>query len=113
MRAYYNSLCLNCGGRISDERLKELGLCENCIPVIPRRRKNIVKILAEHNKLQNYKKIYELESTYNEFSDFFKKAIGQRMWSLQQVWSIYRQIKLQNHLYHNGQLYLKELQLYF
>ena len=86
MRAYYNSLCLNCNGRISDERLLKLGLCENCVPSIPQKRKEIFKVLTKENKLWNYKGLLELEKSYEEFSKFFKRAIGQRMWSLQQVW---------------------------
>jgi len=86
MRAYYNFLCLNCSGRISDERLLKIGICENCLTKVPKQKSKIFQILARENKLLGLKKIMRIENEYKEFYDFFKKAIGQRLWSLQQVW---------------------------
>ena len=89
MRALYNGLCLNCNGTISDDRLLQIGICEKCLEKTERIKgwKQILKNLKENGKLYFAEEIFTFLEKLKEFSAFFKKAVGQRMWSLQETWA--------------------------
>jgi reverse gyrase len=87
MKAIYNGLCLNCNGEISDERLFQSGICENCINVNVKERKEILEILRKNGKLLSIEKIFNFYENFENFSLFFKKALKQRMLSLQEMWA--------------------------
>ena len=89
MRGIYKKLCLNCGGSISDERLLQLGICESCLEDIRKFRNltQVLKELGERGKLKFAGPILNFQERLKDFSNFFKKLIGHRMWSLQETWA--------------------------
>ena len=88
MRGIYHGLCINCKGAISDERLLKFGVCESCLKKIEMKSwKQVLKSLKEEGKLFFAEEIFNFHKKFSEFSKFFKKAVGQRMWSLQEVWA--------------------------
>ncbi len=95
--AIFSGLCPNCGGDIDSQRL-QLGIpCEKCLPDLNieeltsksriERIEYIVQLLKKRNLLKGYGEIYRLEKLYNEFEEFFKFLIGNRMWSAQRSWA--------------------------
>ncbi|RLG64090.1 reverse gyrase [archaeon] len=95
--AIFSGLCPNCGGDIDSQRL-QLGIpCEKCLPnlnIEELKSKNrierieyIARLLEKRNLLKNYSEIYRLEKLYNEFEEFFKFLIGNKMWSAQRSWA--------------------------
>ena len=89
MKALYNGLCLNCNGIISDERLQKIGICKKCLEKTEgiKSWKQILKNLKENGKLYFAEEIFDFLEKLREFSLFFKKAVGHRMWSLQETWA--------------------------
>ena len=89
MRGIYYGLCLNCRGPISDERLLQMGICKKCLEKTEGLKgwKQILKRLEENGKLYFAGEILEFHEKLKDFSSFFKKAIGQRMWALQETWA--------------------------
>jgi reverse gyrase len=88
MRGIYRGLCINCKGTISDERLLKFGVCENCLEKIKMKSwKKVLQSLKEKGKLFFAEDIFTFHKNFDEFSKFFKKVFGQRMWSLQEVWA--------------------------
>lgn len=89
MRGIYKNLCLNCEGSISDERLLQLGICENCLEDIRKFRNltQVLKELREKGKLKFAGPILNFQERLKDFSNFFKKLLGHRMWSLQETWA--------------------------
>jgi reverse gyrase len=95
MRALYQGLCLNCEGTVSDERLLQIGVCENCVEKAESLSwEQLLKVLREKGKLYFAEEIFLFHQRLREFSQFFKKAVGHRMWSLQETWA--RRILLGN-----------------
>lgn len=89
MRGIYHGLCVNCKGAISDERLLQVGVCENCLESVEDLKswKHVQKALEERGRLYFAGEIFDFYKKFSEFSKFFKRAVGQRMWSLQAVWA--------------------------
>jgi reverse gyrase len=88
MRGIYHGLCINCKGAISDERLLKFGVCEKCLEKNGIKSwKKVLQSLKDRGKLFFAEEIFTFHKKFDEFSKFFKKAIGQRMWSLQEVWA--------------------------
>jgi reverse gyrase len=89
MRAIYRSLCLNCEGAISDDRLLGMGVCERCLEGAepPRGWGQLLKALRERGKLRLAEEVSAFHERLEEFSRFFRRAVGQRMWSLQEAWA--------------------------
>ena len=96
MRGIYYGLCVNCEGSISDERLLHLGVCEKCVGKAEAVKSwgQLLKILREKGKLYFAEEVFAFHQKLGEFSLFFRKAVGQRMWSLQETWA--RRILLNN-----------------
>jgi len=86
MKAFYNSLCINCKGSISDSRLKTSGLCDNCLEEDIKRRDLIVKRLTKRGNMKEYGILWDFWRKCEEFSEFFEKIIGNKMWTLQEFW---------------------------
>ena len=89
MRGIYYGLCLNCKGPISDERLLQVGICRKCLETTEYIKgwRQILKKLEENGKLYFAGEILEFHEKLKDFSSFFKRAVGQRMWSLQETWA--------------------------
>jgi reverse gyrase len=88
MRGIYHGLCINCKGSISDDRLLKFGICENCLEKIEMKTwKQILQSLKDRGKLFFAEELLTFHKKFNEFSNFFKKVIEQRMWSLQEAWA--------------------------
>jgi reverse gyrase len=49
--------------------------------------KQILQSLKDRGKLFFAEELLTFHKKFNEFSNFFKKVIGQRMWSLQEAWA--------------------------
>ncbi|MBC7324326.1 MAG: reverse gyrase, partial [Moorella sp. (in: Bacteria)] len=88
MRSIYAGLCINCKGSISDDRLLGWGVCDRCLSDVAsiRDSRQLLKALIEKNKLYFAKDMFLFRDSFNDFSNFFRKAVGQRMWSLQESW---------------------------
>ncbi len=87
--AIFLSICPNCGGEITSDRLT-LGLpCDACLPYIPKDNSidSIVSALSASGNLKRFRDIYEIERKAKDFSDFFKSVLGFEPWSLQVAWS--------------------------
>ncbi|MEM4701212.1 MAG: reverse gyrase [Candidatus Bathyarchaeia archaeon] len=89
MRGIYHGLCVNCEGAISDERLLQLGVCERCVEKTETLKNwdQLLKVLKENGRLYFAEEIFAFHRKLKDFSLFFKKAVGQRMWSLQETWA--------------------------
>ncbi|MEM2001479.1 MAG: reverse gyrase [Candidatus Methanomethylicaceae archaeon] len=89
MRVIYHGLCLNCRGAISDERLLKFGICENCLERVDDLRswKHVLKTLERRGNLRFADDIFNFYKAFGDLSKFFRKAVGHRMWSLQEVWA--------------------------
>jgi len=96
MQGIYHGLCVNCEGSISDERLLKLGVCEKCVEEAETLKgwNQLLKVLKEKDRLYFAEEIFSFHQKLREFSLFFRKAVGQRMWSLQETWA--RRILLNN-----------------
>jgi reverse gyrase len=88
VRGIYHGLCINCKNAISDERLLKFGICESCLEKIEIKSwKQVLQSLKDRGKLFFAEELLTFHKKFNEFSKFFKELIGQRMWSLQEVWA--------------------------
>ncbi len=84
----YGRGCPNCGGFISDKRLR-LGVpCTSCLREVPRDRSifRIYELLRLSGKVRNYGKLYEFRKTYEDLVKFFRKCVGNDPWSIQRLW---------------------------
>ena len=92
----YHGLCVNCEGVISNERLLKIGVCEKCLDRVEDVKgwSQILKLLKDMGKLYFAEDIFTFHKRFRDFSLFFRKAVGQRMWSLQETWA--RRILLNN-----------------
>ncbi|MEM3489889.1 MAG: reverse gyrase, partial [Nitrososphaerota archaeon] len=89
MRGIYYGLCVNCKGAVSDKRLLHFGICENCLESVEdvNSWRKALKFLKEKGRLYFATEVFDFHKRFNEFSKFFKRVFGQRMWSLQEVWT--------------------------
>ncbi|MEM2281780.1 MAG: DEAD/DEAH box helicase, partial [Candidatus Bathyarchaeia archaeon] len=89
MRGIYHGLCVNCEGVISDDRLIQIGICENCVERAEALKswEQLLEVLRENGRLYFAEEIFHFHQKLREFSHFFKRAVGQRMWSLQETWA--------------------------
>jgi len=89
LRGIYYGLCVNCKGAISDERLLQFGMCENCLESVEdvKSWKQALKALEERGRLYFAGEVFDFYRKFSQFSMFFKRAVGQRMWSLQETWA--------------------------
>ncbi|OAG27586.1 reverse gyrase [Thermodesulfatator autotrophicus] len=76
--------CPNCGGTISDERLKQGLPCSKCLPVPVEN--DICKVLGEKGQLKRLSLFCEALSELEKFRRHFREAIGFGPSSLQETW---------------------------
>jgi len=97
--AIFKSQCPNCGGDITDLRLKFKIPCEKCIPIDDEKilmeisnlnpnevYNKIMEYLEIYGTTKKYKEILEIEAKTNEVEELFKKVNGSRFWSAQRTW---------------------------
>ncbi|GAB6076715.1 reverse gyrase [Desulfurobacterium crinifex] len=85
--AEFHRMCPNCGGIISDERLK-VGLpCEKCLSeeIEYSNRREICNALE--NRLKQFKEICWLDEFTEDYVKFFKEKTGFTPWTLQVMWA--------------------------
>ena len=100
MKAIFEQLCPNCNGDISDIRLSLGAPCSKCLPISSREIKEIsekldqyqfqieiAKRLEKAGTLKKYKEIAEIAENVIQYEEFFKKAVGSRLWSAQREWA--------------------------
>ncbi len=81
--------CPNCGGDISEERLRSGLPCARCLPLVSVNVSS-VRDLKGHRKLRRgaLDKLFLLEDEVVEFERFFSEATGARgLWSIQRAWA--------------------------
>jgi len=85
----YHGLCVNCEGVISNDRLLKLGVCEKCLDSVDgvRSWSHLLQLLKDRGKLYFAEDLFNFHKKLRDFSIFFKKVVGQRMWSLQETWA--------------------------
>lgn len=84
--AYFRTLCPNCGGRISTDRLEAGLACETCLKeTLPDG--DLCTLLRSANRLNGYRWVCYLQETEQAFADFFRRHWGVDLWSLQRVWA--------------------------
>ncbi|MEM3697887.1 MAG: DEAD/DEAH box helicase, partial [Candidatus Bathyarchaeia archaeon] len=89
MKGIYYGLCVNCRGSISDERLLQFGICEKCLESVENVKswRHVLRVLEENGKLYFAGEVFDFHRKFSDFSMFFKRAVGRRMWSLQETWA--------------------------
>jgi len=85
----YHGLCVNCEGVISNDRLLKLGVCEKCLDRVDgvRSWSHLLKLLKDKGKLYFAEDLFKFHERFRDFSLFFRRVVGQRMWSLQETWA--------------------------
>ena len=66
-----------------------MGICKKCLEEVEglKRWRQILKSLEKNGKLYFAGEILSFHEKLRDFSAFFKRALGQRMWSLQETWA--------------------------
>ena len=66
-----------------------MGICEKCLEDARGVRgwRQVQKKLRERGRLYFAEEILDFHNKLRDFSSFFKRALGQRMWSLQETWA--------------------------
>ena len=85
--AEFHRMCPNCGGIISDERLKKGLPCEKCLPkeINYSEREEICSALGDN--LKRFEELCSLDSFVKDYTRFFKEKTGFTPWSLQIMWA--------------------------
>ena len=84
----YGRACPNCGGFISDTRLKMGVPCTSCLRTLPKDVSidSIYSELKRIGKLDGFRALYSIRKKYEEMVDFFKRCVGNEPWSIQKLW---------------------------
>ncbi len=82
IKAVFESLCPNCGGEISSERLSKGLPCERCLPE-EIERERVCQVLQEGE----FKNFCDLNEKVRSWEEFFKEKVGSSPWSLQKSWA--------------------------
>ena len=84
----YGRACPNCGGFISDTRLKFGVPCTSCLRTLPKDKsaESIYSKLRKARRLKAFRLLYLIKKKYEEMVDFFKKCVGNEPWSIQKLW---------------------------
>ncbi len=86
MKLLLKGLCPNCRGDITDGRLSRGTLCSRCLRRPITDPEKIRLELEEKGLLEEYGLILNLNRGLKEISELFKKAVGSRPSSIQEVW---------------------------
>ncbi|RUM31386.1 MAG: reverse gyrase, partial [Aquifex sp.] len=82
IKAIFETLCPNCGGEISAERLLKGLPCERCLPEEVKREE-----VCEKLEEGEFKEFCGLLFELKEWEEFFKDKLGTSPWSLQKSWA--------------------------
>lgn len=85
----YGAACPNCGGPVSDERLRRGLPCSECLPAVPdgvADLDSVVNVLRKSSRLRGLEPLYLARSEEVDLSKFFKKCVGNEPWSIQSLW---------------------------
>ncbi len=83
-------MCPNCGGPISEERLKAGLPCNKCLPskYLPLLKKQgLRKVLAQLGKTKRLVNVFLLEDELKDFEAFFFKLTKKQFWTIQKAWA--------------------------
>ena len=86
----YLNACPNCGGLISDKRLKSGLPCSSCLPPEDSRNikdlRDLYKALKKRGTLYKLREIYRFYEGFESLRKFFRKCVGNEPWSIQNLW---------------------------
>ncbi|WP_457567780.1 reverse gyrase [Desulfurobacterium sp.] len=87
--AIFRNLCPNCGGSIGSDRLQQGLPCRQCLPDVSASLPldEICSLLKKSGKINNFKKVCDVNAFSFKFASFFKEKTGFRPWSLQLTWT--------------------------
>ncbi|MFN3804416.1 MAG: reverse gyrase [Pyrobaculum sp.] len=85
--AVYLHSCPNCGGPITSTRLAAGLPCEKCLSAPAASLREVVKKLRRGGRLWGLAWVWEYFRRYEEFSYFFRRAVGFDMWGAQRLWA--------------------------
>jgi len=83
-------MCPNCGGPISEERLKAGLPCNKCLPnkYLPLlKEQGLRKTLASLGKTKRLVNVFLLEDELRDFEAFFFKLTKKKFWTIQKAWA--------------------------
>jgi len=100
LRALFERVCPNCGGRISDLRLMLGTPCGKCLPIPDEeliqklsglRKEEVMafclEMLRRFGTLRRYGELVDFHLRVADFEEFFRRAVGSRPWSAQRTWA--------------------------
>lgn len=85
----YGAACPNCGGFISDGRLRRGLPCSDCLPTVPdgvADLDSVANALRRSGRLKELRSLHAARSEEMSLSKFFKKCVGSEPWSIQSLW---------------------------
>ena len=85
--AEFHRICPNCGGIISDERLKKGLPCEKCLPKTTAYTERLQLCNLLGSNLKDFRKLCKLDEFTKAYTNFFKEKTGFSPWSLQITWA--------------------------
>lgn len=88
----YRGLCPNCGGAITEDRLRSGLLCSSCLDLNAEHEglppKEVIRgHLINAGKVGKYLTYLTIEDELEDFSNFFTKVTGKTLWSIQRSWA--------------------------
>ncbi len=87
--ALYRGSCPNCGGLVSDYRLKHGLPCFKCLPKDYEEASigEVIKELKERKRLRGMRINQVVNEFLSEFNELFKSLVGSEPWSIQVLWA--------------------------
>ncbi|MEM0014397.1 MAG: reverse gyrase [Zestosphaera sp.] len=85
----YGASCPNCGGFISDTRLRRGLPCRDCLPTVSEGDgdvDSVASVLRKMGRLRGLRPLYEARSEELRLSRFFRRCVGSEPWSVQNLW---------------------------
>ena len=82
--------CPNCGGPITEKRLRAGLPCNKCLPdkyLKEVREKGLRHVITSLGKAKGLVNIFLLEDELKEFEEFFHSLTGKKFWSIQKAWA--------------------------
>lgn len=100
VKALFEDMCPNCGGEITDDRLRYGLPCEKCLPNADNLKKlhgvlsmkefhrAIADALREVGTLSGYEEVVKMDEASSSFSSFFESITGEKPWREQELWAV-------------------------
>ncbi|MCD6324184.1 MAG: reverse gyrase, partial [Desulfurococcales archaeon] len=82
--------CPNCGGPISEERLKAGLPCRKCLPtkyLSKVKTEGLRSVIMELGKARKLIDVFLLEDELRDFGEFFRDTVGKELWTIQRAWA--------------------------